>query len=84
MLHKAAYRKGLGNSIFCPKHNLGKISTETLQHYVCENFTANRGAVIGLGIDHNELIAYAKNMCFPESSSASDAPSKYYGGGEIR
>lgn len=28
LLHKAAYRSGLGYSLFCPEHQLGKIGTE--------------------------------------------------------
>ena len=28
LLHKAAYRKGLGNSLYCPKRNVGIIGSE--------------------------------------------------------
>lgn len=30
LLHKAAYRTGLGYSLFSPKYQLGKIGTETV------------------------------------------------------
>lgn len=30
LLHKAAYRNGLGYSLFCPEHQLGKIGTESV------------------------------------------------------
>lgn len=30
LLHKAAYRTGLGYSLFAPKHQIGKINTETV------------------------------------------------------
>lgn len=82
MLHKAAYRTHLGNSLFCAKHRAGKISSETLQHYVKEYFGSNRTAVIGLGIDHDELVCYAKNIELPTSSDQIEC-SKFYGG-EIR
>ncbi|KRT82905.1 Peptidase, partial [Oryctes borbonicus] len=42
LLHKAAYRTGLGNSLYVAKYNIGKVSSETLQHYVASNFTSNR------------------------------------------
>jgi len=31
LLHKAAYRTGLGYSLYSPKRQLGKISTETVR-----------------------------------------------------
>lgn len=34
LLHKAAYRTGLGYSLYSPKRQLGKINTETVRMYV--------------------------------------------------
>lgn len=79
LLHRAAYRTQLGNSIFCAKHHVGKISPECLQHYVASNFTADRAAVVGVGIDHQLLVGYAKNLNL-EGSSGAIAPSKFFGG----
>lgn len=81
-MHRVAFRQGLGNSLFCAKHNIKKISSETLQHYVAENFTTNRTAVVGLGVNHEQLVQYAQNMCL-ESGDSDSSPSKYYGG-EVR
>lgn len=82
LLHRAAFRTQLGNSIFCAKHHVGKISPECLEHYVATNFTSNRGAVVGVGIDHQFLVGYAKNLHLEEGSGES-APSKFVGG-ELR
>lgn len=82
LLHRAAFRTQLGNSIFCAKHHVGKISSECLQHYVATNFTANRGAVVGVGIDHQWLVGYAKNL-YLEEGSGDSVPSKFVGG-ELR
>jgi len=82
LLHRAAFRTGLGNSIFCAKHHVGKISPETLQHYVASNFKTNRAAVVGVGVDHQLLVGYAKNLVL-DSGSVTDSASKYYGG-ELR
>lgn len=82
LLHRAAFRSGLGNSIFCAKHHVGKISPETLQHYVASNFKTNRAAVVGVGVDHQLLVGYAKNLAL-DSGVGNDVASKYFGG-ELR
>ncbi|KAJ8895011.1 hypothetical protein PR048_000320 [Dryococelus australis] len=82
LLHKAAFRTGLGNTLFCPKPLIGKHSTETLQHYVNSHLTAGRAAVAGVGLSHGELVAYAQNLNL-EGGAGPASPSKYWGG-EIR
>ena len=83
LLHRAAFYTELGNSIFCAKHHVGKISSETLQHYVAQNFTSARSAVVGVGIDHQLLVGFAKNLHL-ENGTTESAPSKYQGFGELR
>lgn len=82
LLHKAAFRRGLGNSLYSAKYNLGAISTETLQHYVASNFLTGRTAVVGLGVDHSKLVEYAQGLKL-ESGEGTVTPSPY-AGGEIR
>ena len=83
LLHKAAYHsRGLGHSIYIAKHNLNKISAETLQYHVKQNFLAGRCAVVGLGVDHRELVDFAESLNLVGSGDA-DKPSEYKGG-EIR
>jgi ubiquinol-cytochrome c reductase core subunit 2 len=79
LLHRAAFRSGLGNSIFCAKHHIGKLSPETLQHYVASNYKANRAAVVGVGVDHQLLVGYAKNLGL-DSGAGNENASKYFGG----
>lgn len=79
LLHQAAYYRGLGNSVFCAKRNVGGISPECLQNFVSNNFTSDRTAVVGIGIDHQLLLAYAKSLTL-ETGNVSSAPSKYIGG----
>lgn len=79
LLHRAGFRSGLGNSIFCAKHHIGKISPETLQHYIASNYKTSRAAVVGVGVDHQLLVGYAKNLAL-DSGSGNEVPSKYYGG----
>lgn len=82
LLHKAAFRTGLGNSIYCPDFQTGNLSSETLQHYFASNFTTNRAAVVGVGIDHQLLVGYAQSLAL-DSGAGKDNKSTYHGG-EIR
>ena len=82
MLHKAAFRRGLGNSLYSAKYHLGNISSETLQHYVATNFTAGRAAVVGLGVDHSQLVQYAQSLSLEGGEGST--PASPYIGGEIR
>ncbi|CAG9824416.1 unnamed protein product [Phaedon cochleariae] len=82
LLHNAAFRTGLGNSLFIPKSKIGRTSSETLQHYVASNFLSGRAAVVGLGVNHNELTQYAQSLQI-ESGEGSAVASPYKGG-ELR
>lgn len=79
LLHQAAFFQGLGNSVFCAKRNVGKIGAEDLHHFVSNNYTAERATVIGVGIDHETLVGYAKSLQL-ESKAPVASPSKYLGG----
>lgn len=82
LLHKAAYRRGLGNSLFIAKYKLGNISSETLQHYVASTFLTGRSAVVGLGVEHGQLEEYAQGLALQQGEGKT--PSSEYKGGEIR
>lgn len=49
LLHKAAFRRGLGNSLFISPKKIGKISSESLQHYAGNNLAADRCAITVVG-----------------------------------
>lgn len=83
LVHRAAFQTGLGNSIFCAKHHVGRLSPETLQHYVAGNFTNGRAAVVGVGVDHQLLVGFAKSLQL-QNGPETVAPSTYVGGGELR
>ncbi|XP_076292558.1 ubiquinol-cytochrome c reductase core protein 2 [Lasioglossum baleicum] len=82
MLHKVAYRTGLGYSLYCPKRQIGKIGSETLQHFVNTWFTGPKCAVVGTGVSLSELTALANHLSIGSEDRASE-PSKY-AGGEVR
>lgn len=69
-LHKAAFHTGLGNSVFCPKYNVGKHSTETMQHFFSQNCTTNRAGVAGVGVDHQLLVGFAQSLNLESGNGA--------------
>jgi len=82
-LHKVAFRSGLANSLYCPSHLVGKHTPEILQSYVAANLRADNAAVVGVGIAHDRLVAYAQSLALKAGQSAPVAASKV-NGGEIR
>lgn len=82
LVHKAAFRTGLGNSIYTPKHQIGKIGVETLQYFVNSWYTAPKCAVVAVGVPLPVISAFATNLELGSKDLANE-PSKYYGG-EIR
>ncbi|XP_053606754.1 cytochrome b-c1 complex subunit 2, mitochondrial [Plodia interpunctella] len=84
LLHKAAYRHGLGNSLFISPNRIGKISSESLLHYAGSNLTPTRCAVVVVGDNQDRASLIAQ--CLQLTGSGEEAPkepSKYYGG-ELR
>jgi len=82
-LHKAAFRGGLGNSLYCPSFMVGKHSTESLLNYVKDNFAAPKTAVVGLGVSHENLQRAVSKLFNLSNSAGADGTSKF-GGGEVR
>lgn len=80
LLHKAAYNRGLGNSIFCPERNIGRFSSGDMQRYVNSTFSADRCVVVGYGVNHDMLIDYAHSFGIDASTADPAKPAKYYGG----
>ncbi|XP_014477322.1 PREDICTED: cytochrome b-c1 complex subunit 2, mitochondrial isoform X2 [Dinoponera quadriceps] len=82
LLHKAAYRSGLGYSLYSPKRQLGKISTETLQHFVNTWFTGSNCAVVATGVPLSSVSQFASSLKVASGEKA--PPASEYHGGELR
>lgn len=82
-MHKVAFRSGLANGLYCPNHLVGKHSPETLQSFVAANLRADNANVVGVGIAHDHLVAYAQSLALKAGQSAPVATSKV-NGGDIR
>jgi ubiquinol-cytochrome c reductase core subunit 2 len=83
LLHKVAFRSGLANSLYCPSHLVGKHSPEILQSFVDANLRADNATVVGVGVAHDRLVAYAQSLALKAGQSAPVAASKV-NGGDIR
>ncbi|KYQ46670.1 Cytochrome b-c1 complex subunit 2, mitochondrial [Trachymyrmex zeteki] len=82
LLHKAAYRTGLGYSLYSPKRQLGKINTETLQHFVNTWFTGSRCAVVATGVSLSDVTQFASNLKVGPGDNIVEIAK--YRGGELR
>ena len=55
LLHQAAFRTGLGNSLYSPGHKVGSHGTAVINQFVSKHFTSGRAAILGVGISHQAL-----------------------------
>lgn len=82
MLHKVAFRSGLGNSLFCPNHMLGKHTSEIMQNFFAQNMHSDNAAVVGVGIPHDHLVAFAQSLSL-KAGQVNAGSSKVHSG-EVR
>ncbi|XP_075890738.1 cytochrome b-c1 complex subunit 2, mitochondrial isoform X2 [Nelusetta ayraudi] len=83
-LHYAAYKNALCNSLYCPDHMVGNIESDHLHHFVQNNFTSARMALVGLGVDHAVLKQVGEQFLNIRSGSGATGAKAQYRGGEIR
>ncbi|KAF9579148.1 ubiquinol-cytochrome c reductase core subunit 1 [Lunasporangiospora selenospora] len=79
-LHTAAFRNGLGNSLYAAPYS--DISTEDLKQFAADNFVANRIALVATGVSQEKLKELA-NSSFADIASGSavkTSAAKYFGG----
>jgi len=83
LLHQAAFRTGLGNSLYCAPHKVGSHGTAQLSQFVSKLFTTNRAALLGIGVSHSALTKYA-DLLHLETGAGPSGPASKYIGGELR
>lgn len=79
-LHAAAFRGGLGKSLYANTNKVGYFNSSVLQAFTSQHFSAANMAVVGLGVDHDQLLAYAKQIKPVGTASPAASPSPYHGG----
>lgn len=62
LLHSAAYGEStpLGQPLWCPERNLGKLDASHLKSFMSKHFLANRMVLSGAGVDHDEFVKLAE------------------------
>lgn len=85
MIHQAAYRESLGNSLYIPPHNITKITLQQLEEFVASHYSSKNAVLVGVGVDHEELSAFGKKLFLNASKeqTPSQLPSSY-SAGELR
>jgi len=80
LAHKAAFRNGLGNTVFLPKYNIKKLGTEHLLYYVKKNFNANNAIISSVGVDLDTLANISEDLNLPTGDPNIPSKTKYFGG----
>ncbi|XP_045766240.1 cytochrome b-c1 complex subunit 2, mitochondrial [Maniola jurtina] len=83
LLHKATYRRGLGNSLFIAPKKIGNISSESLQHFASTAVTTGRCAVAVVGGSQERATMVAQNLQIASGPEGQSTASTYFGG-ELR
>lgn len=83
LLHEAAFRSGLGNSLYTAPHKVGSHNSATMQGFVSKHFTSNRAALLGVGVSHSSLAKFGELLNLDTGAGPSAVASKY-SGGEVR
>jgi len=89
LIHEAVYRQSpLSRSIYCSPHKVPKINNGMILDFVDENFTVDRMAVLGIGVDHDDLFDdVTRNFDVSRSKPATPPaclPSNFKGGSDLR
>jgi len=80
LVHKAAYRNALGNTVFLPKYNIKKLGSEHLLYYVKKNVTNQNAIISSVGVDLDTLVHVSEDLSLPNGDANSSSKSKYFGG----
>ncbi|CAD5118587.1 DgyrCDS7275 [Dimorphilus gyrociliatus] len=62
LLHTAAYRRTLANSLYIDRNRISGINHEMMTSYAKDMFTAGDLIVSGVGVDHKDLVKLTQSM----------------------
>lgn len=80
MIHRAAFRSGLSRSLYAPRYNAHHLDSDLLHNFRTRTFTSNRLTLVGLGVQHEDLVRYADLFRLPgPDANFSRQPTKYLG-----
>ena len=78
MIHRAAFRSGLSQSLYAPRYNVHHLDSNLLQNFRARTFTSNRLTLAGLGVQHEDLVRFADLFRLPQvAATFARQPSKF-------
>jgi len=83
LLHKTAFRDGLGNSVYCDKLKLAVLGPADLEEFASQHYIGGGISVVGANVDHNELLRYSTDLLGSLPGGASVTTAQQYHGGEL-
>ena len=86
-LHQAAYRDGLGRSLFMPAHTVGSHTSDVMSAFVQAHYTPANMTIVGVGVDHEEFVyklQHGFGFTREPSGTAVQPKAAQYHGGEVR
>lgn len=84
LTHAAAFKSGLSNSLFSPKHMVGKHDHNLLMEYFNQHFITNRMAVVGLGVELPYLVEEVEKTFAFNVGPVSDIVKPKFTAGNLR
>lgn len=84
LLHEAAFRGPLSNSLYSPKFMIGKHDHNLLMTYIKSLYVTNSMAIVGVNVDHDLLIEQVEKSFEFNTSPAPTAPSSRFYHGNIK
>lgn len=83
LLHKAAFRDTLGNSLFADEHRLGDWNIDIIERFIDHTFTANKSLLVGLSVNHDNLVHLAEKFKIRPPKEANLPKTVYRGGWQL-
>ena len=80
LLHQAAFRDTLGQSLFCDPARLDDITLEQVMGYMKNCYSGSNIGVVGVGVDHKLLTDFASDVKPYGDGNFEKKPAKYHGG----
>lgn len=81
-IHFAGYSGAMANPLLAPESAIARLSSQILEEFVAENYTAPRMVLAASGVEHEELLSIAEPLLsdLPSVPRPSEPKSVYIGG----
>lgn len=77
LIHRASFAGGLGNPLYAPRFNASNIDGELLHAFRSKHFTNSRCTLVGVGIQHDNILRSAELVRLSQGAALSRPKSKF-------